>query len=83
MRIESKDLWQSAYVLAKGGELEDVRVDGNNGGQGKMAIFILRGPDVKDLAKEFRTGHALCEVARLRASMIHLKDLMFETIRNP
>ncbi|MCD5397632.1 hypothetical protein LR003_01695 [candidate division NPL-UPA2 bacterium] len=28
MRIESKDLWQSAYVLAKSGELEDVRVDG-------------------------------------------------------
>ncbi len=43
MRIESKDLWQSAYVLAKGGELEDVRVDGN-GGHGKMAIFVLRGP---------------------------------------
>ncbi|MCD5397631.1 hypothetical protein LR003_01690 [candidate division NPL-UPA2 bacterium] len=42
-----------------------------------MAIFILRGPEVRELAKEFRTGHALCDVARLRASMIHLKDLMF------
>jgi len=80
MRIESKDLWQSAYVLAKGGELEDVRIDGHNGRR-RMAIFILSGPDVRELAREFRTGHALCDVVRLRSSMIHLKDLMFEMIR--
>ena len=80
MRIESKDLWQSAYVLAEGGELEEIRIDRNNG-NGKAAVFILRGPDVDKLIREFRSGHALCDVARLRASMIHLKDLMFNRIR--
>lgn len=80
MKIKTKDLWQSAFVLAKGGELEEVQID-NNGGNKKEVVFILTGPDVTELSKEFCSGQAMCNVVRLRASMIHLKEMMFCKIR--
>lgn len=81
MKIKTKDLWQSAFVLAKGGELEEVQID-CDGGNRKEVIFILCGPDVTELSREFQSGQAVCNVARLRASMIHLKEQMFCKIRN-
>lgn len=81
MKIKTKDLWQSAFVLAKGGELEEVEID-NNGGKGKDVVFILTGPDVTELSREFQGGQAVCSVSRLRASMIHLKEQMFHKIKN-
>ncbi len=80
MEIKTKDLWQGAYVLAEGGELEDVRLD-KRGGK-KEVIFIFTGPDVEGLVKVFQSGQALCNVTRLRASMFHLKDLVFSRLRD-
>lgn len=80
MKIKTKDLWQSAFVMAKGGELDGVQID-SNGGNKKEVIFILCGPDVVELSREFQSGQAVCNVARLRASMIHLKEMMFCKIR--
>lgn len=80
MKIKTKDLWCSAFVMAKGGELDEIQVD-RNGGNKKEVIFILCGPDVTELSREFRSGQALCSVVRLRASMIHLKEQMFARVR--
>ena len=80
MGIKTKDLWQGAYVLAEGGELEDVRLDKRKGK--KEVIFIFTGSDVDKLAKIFQSGQALCNVTRLRASMFHLKDLIFSRLRD-
>lgn len=76
--IETKDLWQSAYVLSEGGKLEDVRINRRNGH--KEVIFILGGMGVKSLIRTFQSGQALCNVTRLKASMSHLKDVMFQHI---
>ena len=79
MRLKTKDLWCSAFVLAKGGELETIQIN-KNGGSKREAMFVLAGPDVTELSREYQTGHALCNVSRLRASMLHLKEQMFSRI---
>ena len=81
MRIRTDDLWQSAFVLSKGGSLVDIHA-GPNGNGRKKVIFILGGDDVNELTGEFRTGQAMCNVSRLRASWIHLKDEMFKAIKS-
>jgi hypothetical protein len=78
MKIKTKDLWQSAFCLAKGAELDEVTLDGNGK---REVLFIFSGPDVQELQKEFLSGQACCNVSRLRASMLHLKEQMFELLR--
>lgn len=80
MQIKTKDLWQSAYVLSEGGELENVMLD-RKGGK-KEVIFVFDGPEVEGLAKVFQSGQALCNVTRLRACMFHLKDLIFRQVED-
>lgn len=79
MKIKTKDLWQSAFMLAKGGNLKDVTLYRDNGK--KEVMFIIGGDDIEELIREFRSGQATCSVARLRASMIHLKEEMYKVIR--
>lgn len=81
MKIKTKDLWQSAFLLTKGSQLDGVELNGN-GRKKKEVVFTFRGPDLIELQREFQSGQALCNVARLRASMIHLKELIFEQIAN-
>lgn len=77
-RLETKDLWQSAFMLAQGSSLADVKARNN----GKREVyFILTGGNIARLAREFRSGRATCNVASLRASMIHLKEEMYKVIR--
>ncbi len=79
MKIKTKDLWQSAFMLARGSNLEDLRLHSGNGK--KEVMFIIGGDDTAELAQEFRSGQAICNVSRLRASMIHLKEEMYKVIK--
>ncbi len=79
MEIKTKDLWQSAYVLAEGGSLKQAELGERSKGE---VFFVLDGSSVEELARQFRSGQALCNVSRLKASMSHLKEVMFETLRN-
>ena len=76
-RLETKDLWQSAFMLAHGSMLEDIQLR-NNGK--KEVYFILTGNNIYQLAKEFRSGRANCNVASLRANMIHLKQEIYKVL---
>jgi len=80
MEIKTKDLWETAFILARGNNLEDVLVNANSNGK-REVIFILRREEIEESLREFRSGQAICNVSRLRASMIHLKDQMFRVIR--
>ena len=77
-RLETKDLWQSAFMLAQGSSLEDIRANGNGR---REVYFILTGDNILSLAREFRSGRAICNVSSLKASMIHLKEEMYKIIR--
>lgn len=77
--IETKDLWQGAYVLSEGGTLEDVRVEHKRNGK-KEVIFVLSGSKVEWLLRSFESGQAACNISQLRANFIHLKDVVFRRI---
>ena len=79
-RIEPQDLYCGAYILSGGGILEKTKV--GNGRNGKPSItFVFTGGDVEKLFKEFLSGQAFTNAASFKAAMIHLKDVMFERLR--
>ncbi len=78
-RIKTKDLWQSAFMLAKGSHLYDLRV--KKDGHRQEVTFILSGENINRLKREFTSGQAVCRVGILKASMMHLKDEMFRAIQ--
>ena len=80
MKIETKDIWQGAYVMSQGAMLEDVRVEGRNGR--REVVFILTGQKVEDQSRLFQLGQAQCNVTTLKASLNHLKDVVFSRIRH-
>ncbi len=76
MTIETKDLWQSAYLLAEGGWLSKVKVQRRGDGR-REVVFHLTGNGVDDLARRFVSGQAVCNVTKLKAQVNHLKDVIF------
>jgi len=80
MEIKTKDLWQSAYLLAKGSKLKDVSLY-QNGGYKPEAFFIIDGEKTENLIDEYRSGQAECKVGMLKVSMEHLKEEMFRLIK--
>lgn len=76
MAIETKDLWQSAYLLSEGGWLDGIKVQRRTDGK-KEVIFRLTGDGVENLASQFQSGRAVCNVRRLKASVTHLKEVIF------
>jgi hypothetical protein len=42
---------------------------------------MIRGEDLERLDKEYRNGQALVNPLQLRESMNHLRDVMFEKLR--
>ncbi len=79
MEIKTRDIWQSAYILSKGGSLEDVRLQDNSN---RLVTFVFKqSPEVSQFKREFISGQGECNVSQLRASMIHLKQKVFEIIR--
>lgn len=80
MEIETKDLWQAAYLIAKGGELNNVFLRPNNH-KGQEVFFIIRDENIKKLLEEYRTGQAECRLSMLRISIKHLKEEIFRLTR--
>ena len=77
-RIKTKDLWQSAFMLSRGGKLKNLRI--KDDGQRREVIFILTGENINSLKREFQSGQATCRVRSLKASLIHLREEMFKAI---
>ena len=80
-RIKTKDLWQSAFMLACGCDLVDLRLESRHDNRGKQEVFFtFSGTNADELSWLFKSGQATCHVGLLRASMIHLKEEMFKLI---
>jgi len=77
--VEVTDLFKGAFLLASGAQLAEVRVR-NNGRQ--IAIFLITGTDLEHLDSEYRAGRALVNPLQLRESLNHLRDVMFDQLRN-
>jgi hypothetical protein len=78
VRLETTDLFRGAFLLCSGGSLTEVRVR-NNGR--RIATFSIIGTDLDQLDSDYRSGRALVNPLQLRESLDHLRNAMFEILR--
>lgn len=79
-RLITQDLYLGAYIMSKGGVLEDVQLTGGRGNRPSVA-FVFAGEDVDALSREFQSGQANTNVASFKGALTHLKDVMFNALR--
>jgi len=81
MKIKTKDLYCAAYIVSRGGTVEDITLteDGRRG-RPSSATFVLSGDNVETLSKEFLSGQAEANLASFKQAMNQLKERMFDLI---
>jgi hypothetical protein len=77
-RLETTDIFRGAFLLCSGGDLTGVRVRSNGK---RIATFLIAGEDLDRLDRDYRLGKALVNPLQLRESLNHLRDVMFEKLR--
>lgn len=76
--LETTDIFRGAYFLANGGDLAEIRVRKNGR---RIAVFLITGKNLDRLDRDYRCGRALVNPVQLRTALNHLRDLMFEKLR--
>jgi hypothetical protein len=81
MKIKTKDLYCAAYIVSRGGMVEEIILteDGRRG-RSSSATFVLSGENVETLSKEFLGGQAEANLASFKNAMNQLKEMMFDRI---
>jgi hypothetical protein len=81
MKVKTKDLYCAAYIVSRGGTVEDIILteDGRRG-RPSSATFVLSGDTVEALSKEFLSGQAEANLASFKQAMNQLKERMFDLI---
>ncbi len=77
--VEVTDLFKGAFLLCMGARLDKVRVRHNGR---RIATFLITGCDLDRLDSDYRAGRALVNPVQLRESLNHLRDMMFDKLRN-
>ena len=78
VRLEITDIFRGAFLLCSGGDLTEVRV--RKSGR-RIATFLITGKNLDQLDRDYRAGHALVNPVQLRESLNHLRDVMFQKLR--
>ncbi len=78
IHLETTDIFRGAYFLSCGGELRDVRIRENGK---RIATFLITGKDLDRLDRDYRAGRALVNPLQFRESLNHLRDILFEKLR--
>lgn len=76
--VEETDLFKSAFLLASGGDLDGIRI---KPGHRRIAAFLITGYDLEKLEMDYRRGQALVNPLQLRECLNHLRDMLFERLR--
>ena len=76
--LETTDIFRGAFYLCMGGRLEDIRFN-RNGRQ--IARFMFIGPDLAEHDRAYRDGQALVNPVQFRESLNHLRDILFNRLR--
>lgn len=76
--LETTDIFRGAFFLCKGGDLSGVRFRDNGK---RIATFLIIGKDLDKLDKAYRSGKALVNPLQFRESLNHLRDILFNTLR--
>ena len=77
-RLETTDIFRGAFFLCKGAELTEVSFR-NNGK--RIATFLITGDGLDKLDKQYRDGQALVNPLQFRESLNHLRDILFNKLR--
>ena len=78
--LETTDIFRGAFYLCCGGRLEDIRF--NHAERDKqIASFMFTGPDLVEHDRAYRDGHALVNPVQFRESLNHLRDILFNQLR--
>ena len=76
--LEITDIFRGAFFLCNGGDLCGIRMDGNGK---RIATFLIQGEGLNRLDKEYRNGKALVNPLEFRESLNHLRDILFNKLR--
>ena len=76
--FETTDIFRGAFFLCRGAELSGIRFR-NNGR--RIASFLITGKNLDKLDRDYRAGRALVNPVQLRESLNHLRDVMFQKLR--
>ncbi|MDY7037193.1 MAG: hypothetical protein SV375_13640 [Thermodesulfobacteriota bacterium] len=77
-RLETTDIFRGAFFLCNGGDLSGIRLKDNGK---RIASFMIRGEGLDKLDKDYRNGQALVNPLQFRESLNHLRDVLFNTLR--
>jgi len=76
--LETTDIFRGAFFLCWGAELSGIRFR-NNGKP--IATFLITGKELDKLDRDYRSGQALVNPLQFRESLNHLRDILFEKLR--
>lgn len=76
--LETTDIFRGAFFICMGGDLAAIRFR-QNGKQ--IATFFFNGPDLHQHDKAYINGHALVNPVQFREALNHLRDILFEHLR--
>jgi hypothetical protein len=77
--FETTDIFRGAFFMCMGGDLTDIRFR-KNGKQ--IASFQFSGPELTRHDKDYRNGCALVNPLQFREALNHLRDILFEQLRD-
>ena len=77
-QLEITDIFRSAYLLCSGADLDGIRFKSNGK---RIALFMIKGDKLDELDRDYRSGQALVNPLKLRESLNHLRDILFEKLR--
>lgn len=76
--IETTDIFRGAFLLCVGGNVTRIRVDQTDR---TTATFLITGKDLDQHNRDYVTGKALVNPIQLKNSLNHLRDILFNTLR--
>ena len=80
MRLLTTDLFEGAYLLSQGMELNDIWTDEGVSRRG-LVVFEFNGDNIELLKDNYRKGRASANVTAFKRSLNELKDRMFGMLR--
>jgi hypothetical protein len=76
--VETTDIFRSAFFLCHGGNHAGINIKDNGR---RVATFVIQGDNLERLDKEYRNGEALVNPVQFRESLTHLRDILFDRLR--
>ena len=77
--VRINDVWACAFLVSRGVPIQGVETAGTNGK--RSVYFTFAGNKAWKLHQAFVAGTAMGNVVRMKATMTHVKDLLFNELR--